>query len=98
MRRDARSGRQSSSRLASPVALLCTVVVSGLSGLSAERLCFRPRKISAAAADPYLAEMKSQQIEMDDPVVPPGASAMRTPGGQLARGSSPKVLLLPLEK
>ena len=80
------------------LALLCTVVVSGLAGPSTQGLSFRRRKISAAAPDPDLPEMHSEQIEMDDPVVPPGASAMRTPGRQIGRGSSPKGLPLRLEK
>ena len=58
----------------------------------------RVRKISAAATDPDLSEMQSEQIEMDDPVVPPGASAMRRPGRRIRRGSPREGLLLRLEK
>ena len=51
------------------------------------RALFPSGKISAAAPDPDLSEMQSEHIEMDDPVVPPGASGMRLPGRQIGRGS-----------
>src|SRR2546429_320165 len=81
--------------LSSLLALARTILVPGLARLSTQQLCFRLCKISAAAPDPDLPEMHSEQIEMDDPIVPPGASAMRTPGGQTGRGFLRGGLLLP---
>ena len=83
-------------RFSSLLALLCTVVVSGLAGLSTQGLCLRLRKISLATPDPDLPEVHSEQVEMDDPVVPPGASAVRMPSGQT--GSPREGLLLRVEK
>ena len=82
----------------SVLALLPTVVVFGLAGLSAHGLCFRPRNISAATPDPDLPEMESEQIEIDDAVVPPRASAVPTSGRQIRRRSPREGLLLRLEK
>src|SRR5438477_13092731 len=55
-------------------------------------------KISAATRDPDLPEMHAEQIEMDDPVVPPGASAMPGLGCHIGWRSRCKGSLLRLEK
>src|SRR5438552_9733346 len=80
------------------LSLLCTAAVFGPAGLGTHGLCFRLRKILAAAPDPDLPEMHSEQIEMDDPFVPPAVSATRRPGRQIGRRSSRERLLLRLEK
>jgi hypothetical protein len=72
--------------------------MSGLAGLGTQAVCFCLRKILSAAPDSDLPEMEPQQIEIDDPVVSGGASAMRTAGRQIGRGTPRETLPLRAEK